>query len=412
MSTTSSTDDIELGRLEAPPGRIEFEARRLWLTVSWLSVSALYMLLIALTISLPTETAALETRWFALVGVGVLLWAGLTAISLGHGLLLRRAKNTYLSAAQPAFREWLLSELGHLFKQGLLALALLCLSYLLWCAPPDLYVFALILAILILLCARHSGRSGSKYEQREALEDPELLAELNGLMEATGIHVSELCVIKSGSKKLPPSAALLNASLKERVLDELVGNSDGADGAAERQEVYRIVFTDTMLSTFRRDEIAAVLLHELGHKYFRHFDNGAALTALIGLVLIIAGALAGMALAGISLSVASGSLQPVPFCALGIAAALAMTKLLENAISISQEYQADRYAAKFMGDAGPLIRTLTRACLSIDAEQNPNRTFWYTMILCDHPPIQKRIDRLRSMQFRTGPLTARGAAAS
>ncbi|MFH1810254.1 MAG: M48 family metallopeptidase [Pseudomonadota bacterium] len=161
----------------------------------------------------------------------------------------------------------------------------------------------------------------------------------------------------------------------------------------------RVVLYDTLLTTLARDEILAVLAHELGHWRRRHVlrklllviaTTGVtclglwqlvawpALPALVGLE--HASLLGRLVISGVVLSVASDLVTPVA-----------------SWLSRRDERQADDDAVALLGDGGPLARALRNLATDNLANLNPHP--WYAALYYTHPPIAERV---RGLLVRAG----------
>jgi STE24 endopeptidase len=158
--------------------------------------------------------------------------------------------------------------------------------------------------------------------------------------------------------------------------------------------VKRVVLYDTLLSTLGRDEILAVLAHELGHWRRRHVLRNLillagtslaaclllwqlirwpALPSLVGLAQ--ASLLGRMVIAGFVLSVLGGLLAPVA-----------------SRLSRHYERQADDDAVALVGDAAPLARALRALARDNLANLHPHP--WYAAHYYTHPPVVERVQDL------------------
>lgn len=157
----------------------------------------------------------------------------------------------------------------------------------------------------------------------------------------------------------------------------------------------RIALYDTLLESHSKEEIVAILAHEIGHNKCRHVPGMIALSlAEMGLML----ALMSWALKSPQFFAAFG-VQGTPvgmglvlfgmiYKPLGI-----LTGLLGLAMSRKHEYEADAFAAKAVGSAQPLVEGLKR--LSRDHLAHPQPHPLAVWLHYSHPPL---IERLRALQ--------------
>lgn len=168
-----------------------------------------------------------------------------------------------------------------------------------------------------------------------------------------------------------------------------------------------VAITQGMLQSFPRDEIQAVMAHEIAH--IKHRDT---------LITTIAATLAGMlSYVGYMLYMPrdrdAGPLGAIGMLAMIILAPLAAA-LIQMAISRSREYAADYRGGQLAGDPLKLARALERLSAGnqrIPTDTNPAFHSLYiceplhsgiTHMLSTHPPIEKRIAALQrqAMQMR------------
>jgi STE24 endopeptidase len=156
----------------------------------------------------------------------------------------------------------------------------------------------------------------------------------------------------------------------------------------------RIVLFDTLVSVLNKNEVLAVLAHEMGHNVKKHVRTG--------LIVSLGSSL--LALAGLSQVVQShwfyeafgfGSLSS--YAALFIAAKVSGTFTffllpLFSMLSRKYEYDADRFAAEAIGDAEPMIQSLVK--LSKDNLSNLTPHPLYSFFYYSHPATLERIQAL------------------
>ncbi len=156
----------------------------------------------------------------------------------------------------------------------------------------------------------------------------------------------------------------------------------------------RIVLFDTLLDRLQREEIIAILAHELGHYHYRHVLKGTLLSS-VGLFFALA-ALAWYS-AQPELQAALGITQPNP--ALILLSYMMVLPVLTFILtplgslwSRRHEFQADAYAASQTGQAA-LISALLKLYDDNAATLTPDAlyaTFYYS-----HPPATERIAHLQ-----------------
>jgi heat shock protein HtpX len=166
--------------------------------------------------------------------------------------------------------------------------------------------------------------------------------------------------------------------------------------------------TTGLLSTLDRDEIAAVMAHELGH--VKHRD-----TLTMTITATIAGAIS--MLANFALFFGSGNRNNNGAGILGTLAAALLAPfaamLVQMAISRTREYEADRAGAEITGRPAALasalakISNLAKRVPNADAERNPAMAHLFIVnplsgarmdnLFSTHPATENRIAALMAM---------------
>jgi heat shock protein HtpX len=171
-----------------------------------------------------------------------------------------------------------------------------------------------------------------------------------------------------------------------------------------------IVVTMGLRRRLKGDELRAVMAHEISH-----IANRDTLSATVGVTLLNAIAMLALWLGLIGLAARRQGGGALLFLAI-LAPISAL--VLHLAMSRSQEYQADREGAILCGNPDDLIRALikldasTRRVASITAHDQPALAalfivdplpnLWVGRLFATHPPIWKRIARLREMDAERG----------
>jgi len=160
----------------------------------------------------------------------------------------------------------------------------------------------------------------------------------------------------------------------------------------------RIVLYDTLLASHTRDEILAILAHEIGHWKKRHI-----LKQLIFLELISLGLLYffSLLLHWPLLYVTFGFPEPVTYAGLLLIGILAgplffFLKPFSSAALRRFERQADDYSRRLLGTPTPLVSALKRLAGDNLANLFPHPLavkFYYS-----HPPLLERIGRLLELR--------------
>ncbi len=159
----------------------------------------------------------------------------------------------------------------------------------------------------------------------------------------------------------------------------------------------RIVLYDTLIDEMEKDEIVAVLAHEIGHYKKKHVTQGLLISLLhTGVVFF----LLSLFINSSSLSKALGVEEPnfhiglVAFALLYSPVSF-LLGIIMNRLSRKNEYQADAYAAlHFKANAlGAALKKLTRRNLS-NLTPHP----LYVFFNYSHPPLLQRLNHLKKYQ--------------
>ncbi|MFH0732941.1 MAG: M48 family metallopeptidase [Candidatus Omnitrophota bacterium] len=204
----------------------------------------------------------------------------------------------------------------------------------------------------------------------EKLQDENLKADLLCLADNARIKILEIYKIGLGAKTKKANAALTGFGSSKRIL-----------------------LSDTLLNNYSKEEIEAVLAHEMAHHKYRHIWklillNLASTVAAFLLIYIIHLYIIKYAL-GLDIHDISGF--PV-LAALFICFSFFTTPLL-NAVSRHFESQADTEAIRLTANPQAfisLMEKLTQQNLSDPAPSRLVEIFFY-----DHPPASKRIKAAR-----------------
>jgi heat shock protein HtpX len=175
-----------------------------------------------------------------------------------------------------------------------------------------------------------------------------------------------------------------------------------------------VAVTQGILKILDRDELRGVLAHELSHVRNKDILIGSVAAAVaMGITLLARMLMWGAMLGGDN---NNNPLGVVGLLAMMILAPLAAF-LLQMAVSRSREYEADHSGAELVGDGEPLARALEK--LQAGANQIPmkvdpahatmyivnpygKRKVNFSNLFMTHPPMDERIQRLRSLHQPTG----------
>ena len=153
----------------------------------------------------------------------------------------------------------------------------------------------------------------------------------------------------------------------------------------------RIVLGDTLYEKYSHDEIETILAHELGHHVHHDIGWGLLIESVVTIVgfyiadVFLKWSVTQLHYAGIA------DLAAFPLLGLAIGAFGLVTTPLGNAFSRWRESLADGYALQATRNAPAFIGAMEKLANQNLAELEPER--WVEVLLYDHPPIGKRIQR-------------------
>ncbi|MCP4384662.1 MAG: zinc metalloprotease HtpX [Hyphomicrobiales bacterium] len=171
--------------------------------------------------------------------------------------------------------------------------------------------------------------------------------------------------------------------------------------------------TTGLLNSLSREEIAAVMAHELGHVKNRD-------TLIMAITATIAGAISMLANFALFFGGGRDNNNPLGFVGILIAALVApiAAMLVQMAVSRTREYSADRAAAEITGRPDLLVSALAKIaglakCVPNDEAErhpataplfiiNPLSGARFDNLFATHPATENRIAALREMERETG----------
>lgn len=156
----------------------------------------------------------------------------------------------------------------------------------------------------------------------------------------------------------------------------------------------RIVLFDTLLSSHARDEILAVLAHEIGHWKKGHILKQFVFSTVLSLFLLY---LAYLLMNWTPLYSTFGVTVQAPYVGLLLLGLVAKPFAfflvpLRSGISRAFEKQADDYGYELLGGPQPLVRALKRLAKENLSNLHPHPVFAW--VYYHHPPLTERIQRL------------------
>ncbi len=158
----------------------------------------------------------------------------------------------------------------------------------------------------------------------------------------------------------------------------------------------RIVLYDNLVNEYSRDELVAILAHEIGHLKKRHVLKSLLISmAETGLLLFLFSVIAEAP----ALSLALGAETPsfhLALLAFGILYSPVSTLLgiLMNTYSRKNEYEADRFAGEHF-DPRHLMSALKKLSVNHLSNLKPHQA--YVFVHYSHPPLLERLDALKKL---------------
>lgn len=210
------------------------------------------------------------------------------------------------------------------------------------------------------------------FNRFEPVKDDELKTEIVSLMERAGIEVRSVLQVDASRRS---------------------GHSNAYFTGIGR--VKRIVLYDTLLQQMSRNEVLAVLAHEVGHWKKGHVWKRLASTEIFALLVCFLAYLlvSSEVLPGLfGLSEASFGAQLLLLGFLGSLVGFPLTPL-GSWISRRHEWEADRYGAELSGMPEQLASALIKLSKENLANLHPHPL--YARFYYSHPPVVERVRRLR-----------------
>jgi STE24 endopeptidase len=208
------------------------------------------------------------------------------------------------------------------------------------------------------------------FHKFEPLEEGELTEAVRAMMEEAGIKV--VGVFKWG-------------------LEEKTSTANAAFAGLGRTK--RIILGDTLLSGYSKEEILAILAHEVGHYHNRDMIR---LTFTSSVLAIIGFYVAHMCLSGLSGLLGFEHIYDIGAAPLFVFSLFVFSLIsmpFANGHSRRREFAADAYAIKEMDTPDALISALGK--LADQNLSNKEPAAWVEFLLHSHPSISRRIERAR-----------------
>lgn len=237
-----------------------------------------------------------------------------------------------------------------------------------WLVVTLLQLFLLYIAPVVIL---------PLFNKFEPLEEGALREDLERYAAAQGFQLSGLFKI-DGSKRSTRANAYFTGFGKNR----------------------RIALYDTLIENHSREELVAILAHEVGHAKCKHIHKQLAIGILsTGFMFWVLSYF--IQQPGLYEAFGLPDRAPLPLYAGLIFFSFLYTPIstllgiLTSVLSRRFEYEADAYAVRTTGGSGPLISGLKK--LSVDNLSNLTPHPWLVFLEYSHPPVLQRIRAMRSL---------------
>jgi STE24 endopeptidase len=234
-----------------------------------------------------------------------------------------------------------------------------------------LYAWGLVAAFSIFMNMFYSKLIVPLFNKQTPLEDGELKNSITEYAQKVGFKLDKIFVI-DGSKRSTKANAYFSGF-----------------GAQKRITLY-----DTLINDLDKEEIVAVLAHEVGHYKRKHIIfNLITSIALTGLTLFILSLFINSPVLSEALGVSTPSFH-IGLIAFGIlySPISELTGLFMNYVSRKFEYQADNYAKEtYKGE--PLITSLKKLSKNNLSNLTPHPS--YVFVHYSHPTLLQRVQNLQ-----------------
>ena len=188
------------------------------------------------------------------------------------------------------------------------------------------------------------------------------------------------------------------------------GNTPNAFATGRNEHHAAVAVTEGIVGLLNRDELEGVLSHELTHIKNHDILISSIAATIAGAIMMLAGMAQWAAIFGVGRDDDDEGGGLVGLIVMAILAPIAAT-IIQMAISRSREYLADEGGARISGKPAGLANALEK--LSSSSKNNPmnvNPSTAHLFIVkpfsgraamnlfSTHPPIEKRVEKLRAMQ--------------
>jgi STE24 endopeptidase len=212
------------------------------------------------------------------------------------------------------------------------------------------------------------------FNKFEPVKDAELESAIRGLAEKEGLRIKEIFQMDAGKRSRHTNAYFTG-----------IGKTK------------RIVLYDTLISAHSRDEILAVLAHEMGHLKLGHIKKQIMVVTIVSFLLFFAIS----KVLGWGLLYKSFGFTSMPQYVGIFLIALLVEPIgfflmpMSMAVSRRFEREADNYVYKTLRDLGPFINALKK--MAADNLSNLRPHPLYVGFHYSHPPITERVKRLENL---------------
>ena len=276
------------------------------------------------------------------------------------------------------FKLWLKDQIKSLLVSGLLLGTILAVFLWLLYTLPGLWwlpAWVCFVFFQLLLTWLYPKVIAPMFNRFEPIEDETLKRGIDELIEHAGFHLKGLFKMDASTRSRHSNAYFTGIG-----------------------KFKRIVLFDTLINTHTKEEIRAVLAHELGHLKKGHIKKQLGASIVISLVTLYVVA---KLLAWQGLYITFGFQSVIPYAGLflltiiGKPVAFFLTPI-GSLVSRRYERQADAYARFLTGSTVPLAQALKRIAKDNLANLHPHPL--YAWFYYSHPPLEGRIEALESPQ--------------
>lgn len=236
-----------------------------------------------------------------------------------------------------------------------------------------LWAWAIVLGFQILMTVLYPTIIAPLFNKFTPLEDPDLKSGVEALATGQGLSIEGIFQMDA-TKRTRHTNAYFSGLGKAK----------------------RIVLFDSLIATHGKDEILAVLAHEIGHQKKHHIKKQLALISLVSLVLFY---LASKLLSYQPMYISFGFSSMPHYAGLFLVSVLwepvaFFLSPVGMAISRKFEREADFYSLKILNTARPLAEALKKMAKDNLANLRPHPVF--VLFNYSHPPLLERIEYLEA----------------